>query len=525
MAARIERALISVSDKTGVVDFAKGLAVLGVDLVSTGGTARALREAGLDVRDISDLTGFPEMLDGRVKTLHPKVHGGILHIRGNPAHEAAIREHGILPIDLVCVNLYPFRQTVARPDVTLEEAVENIDIGGPSMVRSAAKNYRDVVVVVDPSDYGRVLEALRNEGDVPLPLRAELMVRAFQHTAAYDAAIGAWMSRNLEMQRPPERFPTTLTLSWDRVQTLRYGENPHQSAAFYADPAFSGISLARARQLGGKELSFNNIMDLDAALETVLEFEEPACCIVKHTNACGLAVRNAAAAAFLAALEGDPVSAFGGIIALNRPVDAACAEAITGPNTFFEAVIAPGYASDALEALKTRKKWGANLRILEVDLSTGLRDPFSFRRVAGGMLAQDADLADLDEEKLQVVSRRVPTEEEMRDLRFAWKAVKHIKSNAIVLARDRMLIGVGAGQMNRVGSVRIAADHAGERARGSVLASDAFFPMPDGPEEAAKAGVTAFIQPGGSVKDAEVIAAADRYSMAVVHTGIRHFKH
>ncbi len=525
MTSRIRRALISVSDKTGVVDFARGLAGLGVELVSTGGTARALRDAGLDVRDISDLTGFPEMLDGRVKTLHPTVHGGILHIRGNPEHEAAVRERGIPPIDLVCVNLYPFGETVARPDVTLEEAVENIDIGGPSMVRSAAKNFRDVVIVVDPADYGRVLESLQSEGDVAFALRAELMVRAFQHTAAYDAVIGSWMGRTLLEDRPAGRFPATLTLSWDRVQTLRYGENPHQAAAFYAEPAFRGISLARAKQLGGKELSFNNIMDLDAALETVLEFDEPACCIVKHTNACGLAVREDTASAFLAAREGDPVSAFGGIIALNRRVDPACAEAITGPNTFFEAIIAPGFDEEALEILTGRKKWGANLRILELDLSSGLRDPFAFRRVAGGLLAQDADLADLDEDRLQVVSKRRPSEEEMRDLRFAWKAVKHIKSNAIVLAKDRMLVGVGAGQMNRVGSVRIAVEQAGERARGSVLASDAFFPMPDGPEEAAKAGVTAFIQPGGSVKDAEVIAVADRYSMAVVHTGIRHFKH
>jgi phosphoribosylaminoimidazolecarboxamide formyltransferase/IMP cyclohydrolase len=525
MAVRIKRALISVSDKTGVVEFAAGLAGLGVELISTGGTARALRDAGLSVRDVSELTGFPEMLDGRVKTLHPGVHGGILHIRGNAAHEAAIREHGILPIDLVCVNLYPFRQTVARPDVTLEEAIENIDIGGPSMVRSAAKNYRDVVIVVDPADYPRVLDSLRREGDVSLPLRAGLMVRAFRHTAAYDAAIAAWMARNLETEGGPESFPETLTLTWDRVQLLRYGENPHQSAAFYANPLFSGISLARARQLGGKELSFNNIMDLDAALETVLEFEEPACCIVKHTNACGLAARGDAASAFAAALEGDPVSAFGGIIAVNRRVDAPCAEAITGPNTFFEAIIAPGYDADALQILQSRKKWGASLRILEVNLSSGSRDRFSFRRVAGGMLAQDADLMDLDEDRLEVVSQRAPTDAEMRDLRFAWKAVKHIKSNAIVLARDRTVVGVGAGQMNRVGSVRIAATQAGEKARGSVLASDAFFPMPDGPEEAAKAGVTAFIQPGGSVKDAEVIAVADRYGMAVVHTGIRHFKH
>lgn len=525
MAAGVKRALISVSNKAGIVDFAKDLADLGVDLVSTGGTAKALRDAGLSVRDISDLTGFPEMMDGRVKTLHPKVHGGILHIRGNAEHEAAVKAHGIEPIDLVCVNLYPFRETVARPGVTEEDAIENIDIGGPSMVRSAAKNFRDVVILVDPADYPRVIQSLRATGGVPRPLRAELMVKAFQHTAAYDAAIYSWMSCNLEQEQPLEKFPSSLVLSYDRLQSLRYGENPHQTGAFYADPNFRGISLASARQLGGKELSYNNIVDLDAALAAVLEFDGPACVIVKHTNPCGLAVRPALADAFSAAREGDPISAFGGIIALNRPVDLATAEVITGPNTFFEAVIAPGFAPEALPILKEKKKWGANLRLLDVDLSSGVRDAVVAKTVAGGLLAQDADLSDLDESKLTVVSKRQPTDAEWKDLRFAWKVAKHVKSNAIVMCKDDTLLGVGAGQMNRVGSVRIAAEHAGDKARGSVLGSDAFFPKPDGPEEAARAGVTAIIQPGGSVEDPNTIAVADAHDMAMVFTGIRHFRH
>lgn len=524
MATKIRRALLSVSNKAGIVEFAQELASLGVDLVSTGGTARALREAGLEVRDISQLTGFPEMMDGRVKTLHPRVHGGILHIRGNSDHEAAVREHEIEPIDLVCVNLYPFRETVARPDVTLDEAIENIDIGGPSMVRSAAKNYRDVVIAVEPEDYGRILSALKEQGDVPQTLRAELMVKAYQHTAAYDAAISAWMNQHVEQERK-EEFPARAVQSYERMQVLRYGENPHQAAAFYRDSSFQGISLAAARQLSGKELSYNNIVDSDAALELVLEFQEPACAVIKHTNACGLAVRADLPEAFAAALEGDPISAFGGIVALNRPVGEEVAELITGPNTFFEVIIAPSFDETSLSILKEKKKWGKNVRLLAVDISSGQRVPMVYKHISGGLLMQDADLLDLDEARLQVVSRRQPTEEEMLNLRLAWQAVKHIKSNAIVLVKDRALVGVGAGQMNRVGSVKIAAEHAGAKAEGSVMGSDAFFPMPDGPEAAAKAGVTAFIQPGGSVKDNETLAVADEYGMAVVHTGIRHFRH
>lgn len=525
MGIRVRRALISVSDKSGVAEFASGLAALGVEIVSTGGTAAALRSAGLTVRDISDLTGFPEMMDGRVKTLHPKVHGGILFLRGNQAHEQAVKDHGIEPIDLVCVNLYPFRQTVAKPGVTEADAIENIDIGGPSMVRSAAKNFRNVVIVVDPADYARVLDSLKETGDVPQPLRAELCVRAFQHTASYDAAISSWMAGNLQQERAPERFPASLVLSYERLQSMRYGENPHQKAAFYADSNFHGISIARGRQLGGKELSYNNIVDLDAALGAVLEFSEPACAVIKHTNPCGLAVRATAAEAFLAAREGDPMSAFGGIIALNRPVDIATAEAITGPKTFFEAIVAPGFEEGTLPILKEKKKWGANLRLVDVDLSSGMKDPLNARKIAGGLLLQDADLEDVDAEKLRVATKRQPTDAEMAELRFAWKVVKHVKSNAIVLTKDRMLIGVGAGQMNRVGSVKIAAEHAGEKSIGSVLASDAFFPKPDGPEAAAKAGVTAIIQPGGSVEDQNVIDVADAHGIAMVFTGMRHFRH
>lgn len=524
MTTSITRALISVSDKTGIVDFARELASLGIELISTGGTARTLREAGLTVKDVSDLTGFPEMMDGRVKTLHPRIHGGILQVRSNPEHQKAASQHGVVPIDLVCVNLYPFRETVSRAGVTVEEAIENIDIGGPSMVRSAAKNFRDVVVLVEPDDYARVLEAIKQGGEVPFELRAELATRAFQHTAAYDAAISAWMADNLPQQKPQDVFPSSLVLSLERHQSLRYGENPHQSAAFYRNSGFHGVSLTNAQQLGGKELSYNNIVDLDAAMELILEFDTPACAIIKHTNPCGLATRSTLAEAFSKAREGDPISAFGGIIAVNRPVDVETAEAITGPQTFFEAILATDFSEDALPILKEKKKWGANLRLLRVDLK-GARPRTVLKNVAGGLLVQTADLETLDESKLSVPTKRPPTEAEWEQLRFAWKAVKHVKSNAIVLVRDLMLIGVGAGQMNRVGSVKIAAEQAGEKSKGCVLASDAFFPKSDGPEEAARAGVTAIIQPGGSVEDPNVIAVADANNMAMVFTGLRHFRH
>lgn len=521
----VKRALISVSDKTGISEFASELAALGYEIISTGGTAKSLREAGLAVLDISDVTGFPEMMDGRVKTLHPKVHGGILHIRSNAQHVKAAQENGIEPIDLVCVNLYPFRQTIARPDVTVELAIENIDIGGPSMVRSAAKNYRDVIILVDPSDYTSVLNSLKSTGDVSLAERARLATRAFAHTAAYDAAISSWLEANVVDEGSREAFPENLALGYSRVQTLRYGENPHQGAAFYAEAGFTGLSLARANQLAGKELSYNNIMDLDAALGLVLEFDEPACAIIKHTNPCGLAVRGSAAEAFTAARECDPLSAFGGIIAVNRLVDAAAAEAITGPNTFFEAIVAPAFDEDALPILKEKKKWGANFRLLSLDMASGTRAVRTGRFVEGGVLLQSSDLHKLSPNELKVVSRRQPDPEELEELLFAWRAVKHVKSNAIILTRDKALVGVGAGQMNRVGSVKIAAAQAGERAKGAVLASDAFFPKPDGPQEAAEAGVTAIIQPGGSVEDPNVIEVADRYNMAMVFTGVRHFKH
>ncbi|MEI6915199.1 MAG: bifunctional phosphoribosylaminoimidazolecarboxamide formyltransferase/IMP cyclohydrolase, partial [Armatimonadota bacterium] len=384
---------------------------------------------------------------------------------------------------------------------------------------------KDVVIVVDPSDYERVLAAMASEGGVGRPLRAELATRAFHHTAAYDAAITNWMSRNLQQEKPQERFPQSLVMSFDRLQSLRYGENPHQTGAFYRDSNYTGISLAGAKQLGGKELSYNNIVDLDAALDLVLEFADPACAIIKHTNPCGLAVRANLTDAFAAARAGDPISAFGGIIAFNQPVDVAVAEAITGPQTFFEAIIAPGFDPDSLPILKERKKWGANLRLIQIDLSSQRRDPIVAKKISGGLLLQDADLIDLDPDDLTVVSNRQPTEAEWSDLRFAWKAVKHAKSNAIVLVKDQTILGVGAGQMNRVGSVKIAAEHAGDSARGSVLGSDAFFPKPDGPQASADAGVTAIIQPGGSVEDANTIEVANANNMAMVMTGIRHFRH
>lgn len=520
-----KRALISVSDKTGISEFASELVALGYEIISTGGTAKSLREAGLAVLDISEVTGFPEMMDGRVKTLHPRVHGGILHIRSNPQHVKEAQENGIEPIDLVCVNLYPFRQTVARPDVTIELAIENIDIGGPSMVRSAAKNYRDVIILVDPSDYSGVLDSLKSTGDVSPAQRARLATRAFAHTAAYDAAISSWLEANVVEECSREDFPENLALGYRRVQTLRYGENPHQEAAFYAEAGFPGISLANAKQLGGKELSYNNIMDLDAALGLILEFNEPACAIIKHTNPCGLAVRGSAAEAFTAARNCDPLSAFGGIIAINRVVDSTAAEAITGPNTFFEAVVAPGFDEEALPILKEKKKWGANLRLLSLEMTSGVRSGRTGRFVEGGLLLQSPDLHRLNPEDLKVVSKRQPTTEEIEELLFAWRAVKHVKSNAIVLTRDKALVGVGAGQMNRVGSVKIAAAQAGDLAKGAVLASDAFFPKPDGPQEAAEAGITAIIQPGGSVEDPNVIEVADRYNLAMVFTGVRHFRH
>ncbi|MGQ9880458.1 MAG: bifunctional phosphoribosylaminoimidazolecarboxamide formyltransferase/IMP cyclohydrolase [Armatimonadota bacterium] len=540
---QIRRALISVSDKTGIVPFALALHEMGLQIISTGGTARTLQEAGVPVTPVEQVTGFPEMMEGRVKTLHPAIHAGILADRRKPEHLQALQEAGFEPIDLVCVNLYPFEQTVARSGVTLDEAIENIDIGGPTMVRAAAKNHESVAVVVDPADYDAIIRVMQaNKGALSLATRRRLAAKAFAHTAFYDAQIAGYLR---EQFTPESLFPQEFTVALRRSQELRYGENPHQQAAFYRIPNFTEPSIATAKQIHGKELSYNNLLDCDSALELVKEFatDRPACVIIKHTNPCGVALADSLPEAVERARMAAPVSAFGGIMALNRVVDAATAEKITAPNTFFECIVAPGFTQDALPILTEKKKWGANLRLLEVGDLTPPQAGLIWRGLTGGVLVQTRDvqllkttsamegqagsdrLSALKLAALSFVTRRQPTDAEMEQLLFAWKVVKHVKSNAIVLAKDWVIVGVGAGQMNRVQSVRLAAEAAGERAKGSVLASDAFFPFPDNVEVAAIAGVSAIIQPGGSVKDQEVIAAADRLGLAMVFTGIRHFRH
>ena len=531
----VKRALLSVSDKTGLIDFARGLADLGVELISTGGTLSALSSAGLPVKGISEVTNFPEMLDGRVKTLHPAVHGGILADRTKPEHMAAIADHGIKPIDMVVVNLYPFAATVAKPDVTWEDAIENIDIGGPSMVRSAAKNHASVAVVVSPASYPAILDELQNNDGALLPetLR-KLAGAAYAHTAAYDATIANYFASKAIISPLEEGvgevagFPPLLSLTFDKVQDLRYGENPHQKAAFYRESNAVGGGVANAKKLHGKELSFNNIYDLNAAYNLVQEFsgeKDAAAAIIKHTNPCGLAIASTLADAFTRARAGDPISAFGGILATSRPIDEATAELITGKSTFFEAIIAPRYDPEAFKILTERKPWGANLILLESAEAPSSADAFDYKRVSGGLLVQTEDKKPVGRQDLTTASRRSATPQEIDDLLFAWKAVKHVKSNAIVIVKDRQLIGVGAGQMNRVQSVRLAVEQAGEKAKGAVLASDAFFPFSDGPEAAGEAGIVAIIQPGGSKKDAESIEMADNYNMAMVLTGNRHFRH
>jgi phosphoribosylaminoimidazolecarboxamide formyltransferase/IMP cyclohydrolase len=516
----IKRALLSVSDKTGLVDFARALHALGVELLSTGGTARAIREAGIPVVEVADYTGFPEMLDGRVKTLHPKIHGGILARRDLPEHVEAMQRHGIGGIDLVCVNLYPFAQTVAKPGCSIEEAIENIDIGGPAMVRSAAKNHAHVTIVTDPADYARVIgEMQAGGGSVSEATRFSLAIKAFEHTAAYDGAIANHFGRLVAQSA----FPRTLNLQFRQAQALRYGENPHQAAAFYVAADEGEASVATARQLQGKELSYNNIADADAALECVKQFDTaPACVIVKHANPCGVAYGANLLQAYERAYSTDPESAFGGIIAVNGELDAETARAIV-ERQFVEVIIAPRVAAAAVEVCAAKK----NVRLLECGpwpTQPGRR--LDFKRVTGGLLVQDADLALY--ESLKVVTRRAPTEAQMQDLLFAWRVAKFVKSNAIVYARDGMTIGVGAGQMSRVNSARIAAikaEQAGLEVKGAVMASDAFFPFRDGIDQAAAAGIAAVIQPGGSVRDEEVIAAADEHGMAMVFTGMRHFRH
>ena len=517
----IRRALISVSDKSGVADFARALAARGVEILSTGGTARLLAEAGVPVTEVSAYTGFPEIMDGRVKTLHPRVHGGILARRGRD--DEAMCEHGIHPIDLVAVNLYPFEATTAREGCPLEEAIEQIDVGGPAMIRAAAKNHAWVTVVVEPSDYARVLEALAREGGTGLALRRELAARAFAHTARYDGAIAAWLGARLGGGDAPAPFPPWLTLQLEKAGDMRYGENPHQRAAFYREPGFAGASVATAAQLQGKPLSFNNVADADAALECVRQFERPACVIVKHANPCGVAVADGIGEAYARAYATDPTSAFGGIIAFNRPLDGGTARAIV-ERQFVEVIVAPEVTEEARAALAAKP----NVRVLACGALGPAPAGLDLRRVTGGLLVQDRDVAMVGREALRVVTRRAPDERELEDLLFAWRVVKFVKSNAIVYARDGRTVGVGAGQMSRVWSARIAAEKAaaeGLEVRGSVMASDAFFPFRDGIDQAAEAGVTAVIQPGGSVRDEEVIAAADEHGMAMVFTGMRHFRH
>lgn len=520
---QVTRALLSVSDKTGIVELARELASMGVALLSTGGTYKLIKDNGIPVQEVADYTGFPEMMDGRVKTLHPKIHGGILGRRGTD--DAVMSEHGIGRIDLVVVNLYPFAATIAKPNCTLEDAIENIDIGGPTMVRSAAKNNAHVGIVVNASDYERVLAEIKTTGGLSQSTRFDLAVKAFEHTAQYDGMIANHLGKLVT--EPAQRFPRTFNLQFNKTQDLRYGENPHQSAAFYVEANAKEASVATAKQLQGKELSYNNIADTDAALECVKSFVKPACVIVKHANPCGVAVSlDGIKAAYDLAYATDPESAFGGIIAFNRELDAETAAAIV-QRQFVEVIIAPKISAEALAITASKQ----NVRVLECgELPTPIEriGGLDYKRVNGGLLVQDADLGMISESDLKIVTKRAPTEAEIHDLIFAWKVAKYVKSNAIVYAKDRQTIGIGAGQMSRVNSARIAAikaEHAGLQVAGSVMASDAFFPFRDGIDNAAKVGISCVIQPGGSMRDAEVIAAADEHGMAMVFTGMRHFRH
>ena len=510
----MKRALVSVSDKTNLVEFVSELVKLGYEIISTGGTKKALEAAGIETIGISEITGFPEIMDGRVKTLHPKVHGALLCVRDNEEHVKQLKELNIDYIDLVCVNLYPFKQTVQKPGVTHEEIIENIDIGGPSMLRSASKNYKFIPVVVDPSDYEKVIEELKANGETTLETREKLAAKVFRHTANYDAMIAAYLT-----EKTGEKYPEKLTITYDKVQDLRYGENPHQSAAFYKNmnPQYS---LANAKQLHGKELSYNNIQDGNAAIEILKDFEGTCAAVgLKHMNPCGVGLGKTIEEAWDKAYEADPVSIFGGIVAFNEPVNKAVAEKLA--NIFLEIIIAPAFDEAAFEILSKKK----NIRLMQLDTTLSVNAKYKVTNVNDGLLVQDVDDHKLTKEDLRCVTNRKPTEEELEQLLFAWNVVKHVKSNAIVLVKDNMTIGVGAGQMNRVGAARIAIEQAQEKAKGSVMGSDAFFPMPDTVEEAVKAGVTAIIQPGGSIKDQLSIDVCNEYGIAMVYTGVRHFKH
>ena len=522
MTTKIQRALISVSDKTGVLAFAQALASFGVEILSTGGTAKLLADNGVKVIEVADYTGFPEMLDGRVKTLHPKIHGGVLGRRDLPDHVAAMAQHEIGNIDLVCVNLYPFVETISKPNCSLADAIENIDIGGPTMVRSAAKNYQHVAIVTDASDYTALAEELRaNAGGLTLATRFALAKKAFSHTAAYDGAISNYLTALDADGANPADFPLRFNASLEKVQDMRYGENPHQKAAFYRDLVRVPGAIANYNQLQGKELSYNNIADADAAWESVKTFDQPACVIIKHANPCGVAIAADTLTAYRLAFATDSTSAFGGIIAFNREVDAATAEAVSAQ--FLEVLIAPAYSAEA-KALLAKK---VNVRVLEVPLESGA-NPYDFKRVGGGLLVQSADIKNVVLDELRVVTKRQPTAAELQDLLFAWRVAKFVKSNAIVFARNGQTAGVGAGQMSRVDSTRIAAIKAaaaGLPLAGAVAASDAFFPFRDGVDVIAENGIKAIIQPGGSMRDEEVFAAADEHGIAMVLTGTRHFRH
>lgn len=522
---RIHRALISVSDKKGIVQFSRALSELDVEIVSTGGTASLLRENKIPVKDVSEITGFPEMMDGRVKTLHPKIHGGILALRDNPEHVAKMKEHGIAPIDLVVVNLYPFEATVAR-GASFKEIVENIDIGGPSMVRAAAKNHQHVGVVVDPEDYNSILDELKENGCSLSPqTRFRLFCKAFQHTAHYDGAISNYFS-SLDEHQQPARWGKTVNIQIAKIQDMRYGENPHQSAAFYSTQGDTGPTIARAKQFQGKELSFNNILDADAALSTVLEFSEITTVAIKHNNPCGVALsKKSLVDSFRKAKACDPVSIFGGVIAFNRPVDEETAKELK--EIFLEIVIAPSFTPEAKAVLSSAKRL-LNIRLLELDISQPQGGGYDLRRVRGGILMQDWDTGSVDVRACKVVTQRRPTEEEYQALDFAWRVCRHVKSNTIVFASPDQVLGVGAGQMSRIDSTKIAVLRAathGLDLKGSAVASDAFYPFRDGLDEAANAGAKSVVQPGGSIKDEEVIAAANEHGIAMIFTGMRHFRH
>lgn len=506
-----KRALISVSDKAGVVDFASELIKLGYEIISTGGTSKVLKDAGLSVIGVSEITGFPECLDGRVKTLHPKIHAGILAMRSNPEHMRQLKELDVTPIDIVAINLYPFKQTIQKEGVTLEEAIENIDIGGPTAIRAAAKNWQDVAVLVDPSDYAPLLEELKN-GGVRIETKQMLSYKVFEHTAHYDALIANYLRNKINAPK----YPQTLTMTYEKAQDMRYGENPHQSAAFYTEPGMTKGTISAAKQLHGKELSYNNINDANAAVELCREYSVPAAVAIKHANPCGVAIGKTLYEAYVRAHDADPVSIYGGIVALNREVDIDTANELS--KIFLEVIIAPSYSQEALDVL-TKKK---NIRLLTVDMS-GFKPGMELKKVSGGLLVQELDTEQISE--IKVVTKRKPTDKEMEDLLFAWNVVKYVKSNGIALAKDNASVGIGAGQTNRITALELAIKYAGANCKGSVLASDAFFPFDDCVTAAANAGIIAIIQPGGSIRDEDSIKKCDENGIAMVFTGMRHFRH